>query len=157
MKILAIDPGTDVSGAVLYDADARRVIRAFPEVENSELRWWIASTRDQRDQFDQAAIEMIACYGMRVGREVFDTCVWIGRFVELIGERRTNLVFRRDVKRVLCNSVTAQDGAVRAALLDRFGGRKAAVGTKKHQGPLYGVSKHAWAALGVALYVEETK
>lgn len=46
---------------------------------------------------------------------------------------------------------------VRKALLDLFprtgGGATPQVGTKAKPGPLYGISTHAWAALGVAVTV----
>lgn len=100
---------------------------------------------------DVLAIEMVANYGMPAGKTLFETCVWIGRFIEAHrGEH--HLVYRRDVKLYLCNSSRARDANVMQALLDRYGGtRRAAVGTKKHPGPLYGFKSHLWAALGVAV------
>jgi hypothetical protein len=97
---------------------------------------------------------MIASYGMPVGREVFETCLWIGRFVEAWASRggEYRLVYRREVKLHLCESVRANDANIRAALIDRFGpGKPAAIGTKKAPGPLYGLKGDEWAALGVAL------
>lgn len=102
------------------------------------------------------AIEMIASYGMAVGREVFETCVWIGRFLQAWhAPDGARLIYRLDVKLHLCGTAQAKDPNIRQALLDRFprtgGGKTPQIGTKKQPGPLYGVSSHAWAALGVAV------
>ena len=100
------------------------------------------------------AIEMIASYGMAVGKEVFETCVLIGRIVEAWTHRQGQhrLVYRRDVKLFHCETARANDANIRAALLDRYGpGKDIAVGTKKTPGPLYGIKGDEWAALAVAL------
>ena len=99
---------------------------------------------------------------MAVGAEVFETCVWTGRFIQCwtdspfsyrIGaERPVRRVFRRDVKMHLCGSARAKDANVRQALIDRYGpGKEAAIGRKATPGPLYGVTTHVWAALAVAV------
>ena len=69
---------------------------------------------------------MIASYGMPVGKEVFDTCVWIGRFIEAF-DLEYEYVYRKDEKMNLCHSMKAKDSNIRQALIDRFG----EVGTKK--------------------------
>lgn len=105
------------------------------------------------------AIEMIASYGMPVGAEVFETCVWIGRFTEawIAAGGSVCKVYRKDVKLHLCNSPRANDATVRQAILDRFGGKALAIGNKKAQGPLYGVKGDEWSALAVALTARDTK
>ena len=40
---------------------------------------------------------MIASYGMPVGKEVFDTCVWIGKFAEASGMKES-YIYRKDEK-----------------------------------------------------------
>ena len=93
---------------------------------------------------------MIASYGMPVGAEVFETCVWIGRFFEAWTLPSVpRLVFRRDVKLHLCGTTVAKDPHIRQRLLDLIGPQ----GTKKAPGPTYGVRSHAWAALAVAATV----
>jgi hypothetical protein len=144
--ILAIDPGTTHSGlVVLQDGNPRESVI----VPNAEVLDWI------RDWRCPVAIEMIASYGMAVGAEVFQTCLWIGRFLQVAGEERTTLVHRRTVKMHLCGSAKAKDQNIRQALIDRWGGKAEAVGTSKKRGPLYGVKSHAWAALAVAVTVAD--
>jgi len=149
--ILAIDPGTTQSGWVwLLDGAGVHNSGVSP---NAEVLAMIA------DWHDKIAIEMIASYGMAVGREVFETCVWIGRFVQAAkNPDAVRLVYRRDVKLHLCGSPKAKDANIRQALLDIFprtgGGKTPQVGTKSQPGPLYGVSSHAWAALAVAMTAE---
>jgi hypothetical protein len=92
----------------------------------------------------RVAIEWIESYGMAVGQEVFRTVFQIGRMQQQLGPVR--LIPRRDVKLTLCGSARAKDTNIRQALIDAIG----EVGTKKNPGPLYGVSGHYWAALGVA-------
>jgi len=151
--ILAIDPGSEDSAYVVYDLEAARPVE-FQKVRNGELLSRVrgAPTSATRWQhITHVAIEMIASYGMPVGREVFETCVMIGRFIEAWPIEHT-LVYRRDVKLHLCGQARAKDPNVRQALIDRFGpGKDKAIGTKKQPGPLYGVTSDVWAALAVAV------
>jgi hypothetical protein len=100
---------------------------------------------------------MIACYGMPVGAEVFETCVWIGRFLQR-WEGPYSLVYRREVKLHLCDSARAKDANVRQALIDRFGpGKQKAIGLKASPGPLFQIKADLWAALGVAVTFADRK
>jgi hypothetical protein len=102
-------------------------------------------------------IESIESYGMPVGREVFDTVHWSGRFTEAAHPTPVVQVPRREVKLALCHDTRAKDANVRQALLDRFGGKVAAVGNKANPGPLYGISKDVWQALAVGVaYLDRT-
>ncbi|MCY1196927.1 hypothetical protein D9M72_82830 [compost metagenome] len=144
--ILALDPGTDKTGWCLLLGD--RVIGSGVEPNDQML------AKVQARGASTLAVEMIASYGMPVGREVFETCVWIGRFVQAWGGK-AEMVYRKDVKMHLCGTAKAKDGNVRQAILDLYprsgGGATPQVGTKAQPGPLHGVSTHAWAALGVAI------
>ena len=144
MTILAIDPGQSESGWVVFDG--KRVVECGVMENNALL--------EQVDLFsgERMAIEMIASYGMPVGREVFETCVWIGRFIQARHPLRHEYVYRRDCKIHLCGSPRAKDANIRQALIDRFG----AVGTVKNKGPLFGVKSHVWSALAVAVTALET-
>lgn len=146
--ILAIDPGTTHSGWVLYADGAPRECGVLENVEVLDLI--------RVGGYDLLALEMVASYGMAVGAEVFRTVWWTGRFAQ-VSPRPIREVYRRDVKSHICGSQKAKDANVRAALIDRWGGKAAAVGTKKQPGPLYSVKSHAWAALAVAVTAHETK
>lgn len=150
MRILAIDPGTTESAFVILD-DGRPV--DFAKIPNWSLleqvrRDWVA--------VDRMAVEMIASYGMPVGKEVFETVLFIGRLIEAWkGTTIPTLVYRREVKIHLCGSMKAKDGNIRQALVDRFGG-EVAIGKKKTPGPLYGIAGDVWSALAVAVTFAET-
>lgn len=147
-RILAIDPGTTESGWCLFENG--EVVNSGVMPNDAMLRYiQTAAVVDfgQGKRFS-LAIEMIASYGMAVGREVFETCVWIGRFVQAWhSPDEVSLVYRRDVKLHLCGNPRAKDANIRVALIDLIGPQ----GTKKSPGPTYGVKSHAWAALGVAV------
>jgi hypothetical protein len=61
------------------------------------------------------------------------------------------LLPRRAVKLALCGDSRAKDANIRQALIDRFGGKDAAVGRKAAPGPLYGISRDVWSALAIAV------
>lgn len=142
MRVLAIDPGTTESGWVLYDG---KVIDSGVS-QNETLIDQLA-----HEDADLMAVEMIASYGMAVGREVFETCVWIGRFIQAAPIPH-KLITRQKVKLHVCKSPKAKDANIRQALIDKIG----PAGTKKAPGPTYGVKSHAWAALAVAVTAVET-
>jgi hypothetical protein len=146
--ILAIDPGTVISGWCVLGAAG---VVASGVADNGDLLVMV-----QQSSADRLAIEMIASYGMPVGREVFETCVWIGRYLQAwAGPEAVELVYRKDVKMHLCGTPRAKDPNVRQALLDMFpatgGGKTPQIGIQSKPGPLFGVVSHAWAALAVAV------
>lgn len=140
--LLAIDPGPEQSAYVRY-ADR---LHEFGILKNQELLKLL-----RKRVADNMSCEGVASYGMPVGKETFDTCIWIGRFAEAWG-KRWSLIYRPNIKMFLCGSLRAKDSHVRQVLLDKFGpGRQKAVGTKRAPGPLYGITSHMWSALAVAV------
>ncbi len=151
--ILAIDPGPLRSGYVLYDEHAMRVFKS--DVCENDIMLFIIQGIPPGTS---CSIEMIASYGMAVGAEVFDTCVWIGRFVQewkhapFSCSTVPRLVYRKDVKMHLCGTTKAKDGNIRQRLIDMLG----APGTKKNPGATYGLNSHMWPALAVAVTAAQT-
>jgi len=146
--ILAIDPGPTHSAFLLWD---NGMVASKGIYSNAEL-WACLRAGEWGD--GMIAIEMVACYGMPVGMEVFETCVNIGRIVEICCRHRGNeirRVYRRDIKLHLCGSARAKDSNIRQALIDRVGPQ----GRKSSPGPTYGLAKHDWAALAIAIYVSD--
>ena len=144
--ILAIDSGTTKSAFVQYD-ERKNLIIDHGILPNPEMRQILIGR-----EYDLVALEMIASYGMPVGASTFETCLWIGRFIE-VARTETRLVYRKDIKMHLCGSMRAKDGNVRQALIDLLGTQ----GTKKDKGPTYGISSHSWAALAVAVYTANNR
>lgn len=155
MRVLAIDPGDKKSAWIVVCTEDGILDKAIEN--NLAVRNRLEYLLDFY-QVDALAIEMVASYGMPVGKTVFETCVEIGRFWQIAIKCQRVLtqefVYRKDVKLTLCNSLRAKDANIRQALLDRYepygGGSIPQIGTKKEPGPLYGISKDLWAALAVA-------
>lgn len=155
--VLAIDPGCALSAYVLVNPDTYDLVQ-FGKVENMELRE-IIETLIKR--VDESAIEMISSYGKPVGREVFDTCLWIGRYQELIESFGVPVqrILRRDVKLHLCGQTKSKDTDVRRALINRFAkfDLKNGKGKKDNPDHFYGVANDVWAATAVAVYYIDKK
>lgn len=139
-RLLAIDPGPLESAFVFWDGVT---ISNKGKVPNDYV---LDLIRIAKAEGVGIVCEMIACYGMAVGKEVFETCVWIGRYLECSGGTMGRLE-RLKVKMHICHSPRANDSNIRTALIDRLG----APGTKKQPGPTYGVTKDVWAALALAV------
>ena len=144
--ILGIDPGPTESAFVLYGPATRNVCE-FGKLANADL---LARLMEWNDRNWLIVLEMIASYGMPVGREVFETCMWIGRYIQAWNPGH-ELIYRSTVKLHLCGSMRAKDANVRQALIDAFGGKDKAIGTKRAPGALHGVSGDVWSALAVAV------
>lgn len=141
--IFAIDPGPGKSAFVGMDETLRPV--TFGIRDNEELLEGLVM--GDFDQYTYLAIEMVASYGMPVGKDVFETCVWIGRFWQASKQPIKQFVYRKDAKMNICGSMRAKDSNIRQALIDRFG----VVGTKKQPGWFYGFKADIWSAYAVGV------
>lgn len=157
-RVLAIDPGNTESAYVVVDAATRRPIR-FAKVPNDELLDLLHARAF--DDCHCTAIEMIASYGMPVGGDVFETCVWIGRFFQVAAWHHVGVietVKRHPVKVHHCHSAKAKDSNITQALVDRFapGAPNKGKGTKAAPGWFYGFAADVWQAYALAVYVADT-
>lgn len=146
--IFAIDPGNAESAYVLLDSGTLKPV-SVGKVDNKTLL-----DKVRKLPYDaELVIEMVASYGMAVGKEVFDTVFWIGRFWEAGNGLRRELIYRREEKLDLCGSGKAKDANVRRALIDRFapGVRNGGKGTKKEPGWFYGFAADMWQAYAVGV------
>lgn len=146
MIVLAIDPGTEESAVVQWESN-RSIIHRAEILPNQQV---LDALQGQFPSVDLLAIEMVASYGMPVGREVFETVWWIGRFCQAY-QGRCERVYRLDVKRHHCHDTRAKDANIRQALIDKYG----PPGTKKAPGITYPLKSHLWAAFAIATFVTE--
>lgn len=152
MMILGIDPGTDQSGWCDYDSDTRRVVDCGVD-RNDQI---IKCCHGPECEDVHLVIEMVQSYGSRtLGRPLFETCVWIGRFMEAAEGNfaSINRIHRGECCLHLCGKRQSKDSYMHEALRDKLGEK----GTKKAPGPLFGIRSHAWQALAVAVTWVETQ
>lgn len=148
MKLLAIDPGTTKSAWVYMEWD--RIIDHAIE-DNADVMRQIRNVGSFCGT--HLVIEQIASFGMPVGKEVFETVFWSGRFAQLwehCGGSWSRMP-RKEVCMHICGSARAKDQNIRQALIDRYGGKETAIGKKRNPGPLYGIKADEWQALGLAI------
>ncbi len=161
--ILAIDPGFEQSAWLVLQDGRPALIGSTPSGAPMHC-FGIDPNADLLDSLrvgglpnglltavDVVVIEQIESFGMAVGREVFETVRWAGRFEEAAYPTTVVQMPRRAVKTHLCGSAKAKDPNVRQALVDRFGGDSRYRGSKAAPGPLYGISKDVWSALAIAV------
>ena len=152
MKILAIDPGNRQSAWCMIDGETLKPL-SFGKEENQ-----VVLTSVQQRSYDSIVIERVASYGMAVGRDVFETCEWVGRFTQA-ARVPPDYVYRQEEKLHICGDSRAKDANIRRALIDRFAQHdlKNGKGTKKNPDWFYGFSADVWQAYAVAVTYVETR
>ena len=181
--ILCIDPGARRTGWAVLELQGDELPRLVDHGDDVTTGF-VEELRRGRKGLTRAVVEDVGHYGtgMPAGADVFETCVLIGRMVEILRPLPVERVRRQSVKTRLCGRATAKDPHVRQALIDRWGGNLAAIGGKRcpsckgkgwrgrgrpactecrgsgwdvPPGPLHGVSGHTWSALAVGVYAWE--
>ena len=149
MIVVGVDPGPEESSWVAWAPEHHRIVDFVGEDKNESL---IKRLTFEGFNCDVLAIEQVRGFGVMASDKLFDTCAWSGRFFERWGANRSAWVPRKIAAAHICGvGGISKDSFVREAILARFGGKDAAVGTKKAPGPLYGISGHLWPALAVAI------
>ena len=147
MKIFAIDPGNEFSAYCIMDDEYN--LYEFAKLPNKDI---MSKLLERLPEVDQVVIERMMNYSNNVGQTVFITCEWIGRFAQEAEKVvPVSYVFRKDEKMYLCQTMKANDAAIRHALIDRFAkhDKMHGRGTKKQPDYFYGVKADCWAAIAV--------
>lgn len=159
MKIFSIDPGNIYSAYCVIDGDTLKPLE-FAKITNIELYNLIREHKFE--EADRSVIEMVESYGMPVGREVFDTVFWIGRYYESLKRKcvyTPALLYRKEEKLHICHDSRAKDTNIRQALINRFAQHdlKNGKGTKNDPDWFYGFKADVWASYAVGITFAETK
>jgi len=157
MNVLAIDPGTYQSAWTVVGGG--NTVTQFGKRTNEEVLDGLRMSLYGWHTVDIVVVEMMTSYGKPVGNEVFETIVWIGKFLEAACHTfdKVDRLTRREVKNYICRGHRKKnDSRVRSCLIERYGeGGMDAIGTKRNPGPLYGVVGDMWAALAVGITYRE--
>jgi len=149
--VTAIDPGYCRSAVVQWDGN--RILAMYEDDNEVILR--CLSQLNIVPSAHVLVIEGMQSFGMPVGREVFETVFWVGRFYEAWFQHQASLpkvIYRRQIKVWHCNNASAKDANIRASLIGKYG----PPGTKKAPGLTYGLKGDLWSAFAIATYWTET-
>ena len=155
MRVLGVDPGPKTHGAVVYDTVERRVVWSSGKATFNEVDWayWDYCC-------DHVVIErpsVMGALGPGIIGHLLDTAWTAGELFAVLSMDGSPVrtMTRREVLRHLgvLSGKGSPDSRVRAACIEdhQTPGGPPAIGRKASPGPLYGVSSHAWQALGLVL------
>lgn len=143
MKILSIDPGNNDSAFVIWDTDSGKITHKSDiipgttnrKTENNEMLRLIV---DLKEFWEVMSIEIIENMGFSVGREIFDTAFWYGRFLQIAVDNRVpleNIVMcpRLRVQKEIGGKRGASDSEIVDKIIEMFGGKDVAIGGVKCQ------------------------
>ena len=151
MVLLAIDTGTAKSAYVMVDTNTYK-IEESGKVDNEKMMEIV-----RFGYYDACVIEMFSSYGMRVGKEVFESVVVVGQIMEAVHYRGivADRIERQKVKQyVVGKGGNVKDADVIRVLKDRFGDK----GTKKNPGFFFGTTSDIWQAFALAVaYIDMKK
>lgn len=151
-RILAIDPGDTHSGWVLLEPAKSKVIRFGNHEPNEEVMEEVQAVHPKSTIL---VIELFRANGQPLYSQLIDTAFWAGRFAQEWPHHWETLL-RPAVCYHLTGLRTGGDKRVRSALIERWGGGPTgAIGKKGSEGPLYGIAKDGWQALGCAVAYAE--
>ena len=144
--VFAIDPGPIQSAFVRWDGE--RIIE-HAIWRNGDL---LSRLKGGFNDGDTLLVEMVENYGKPAGKDLFETAVFVGAFMNA-GEMMAGRfrVLRRTVKYWHCRTMKAGDTQIRAAMVEKYG----EPGTKAKPGRTYGVKADEWQALALATYWTE--
>lgn len=158
MRLLAIDPGPKKSAYCMMREDFSLISAA--DVENEQVLKLV-----KEGEYDRMAIECMQSYGSAVGAETYDTCIWIGRYMQAAIDRGKPItrVYRGEEKQLLIPSKKnglpplpehagkTADAQIRAALIARFArhDKRNGKGTRINKDVFYGFQGDMWAAFAV--------
>lgn len=143
--LLCIDPGTTESAYVLLQGG---LPTSWATPSNEIILGLIKELKTD------VLIEEITSYGQPVGQETFSTVRFCGRFEQqaLSLGLQVHYLPRHEVKMRLCHATKGvNDAVLRQRVIDLYGGKEKAIGTKKKMGPCYGMRADEWQALALGL------
>ena len=151
--LLAIDPGDAKSAFVFVDMETYKPLYVGKDT-NDNVRTKITEYIKEHP-VKHVAIEMIASYGMAVGKTVFMTCVEVGILTEYLRQLgcEVDYIYRKDEKICMCGNMRAKDSNVYRALIDRFAkfDHRTGKGIKDKPDWFWGFKQDMWQSYAVAV------
>ena len=153
---LAIDPGPKFSGVVAVKDNLNlEIIFANPKADNKMLTIYFEESFGYL--FENVVIERMNYQAKRLSKSSIETIEQYGQMIHAANcaGKYTILIERQKVQMFFCGRTNASDAMIRKRVLALYaptgGGNTPQIGTKRKQGPLYGVTSHAIQALAVGI------
>lgn len=163
LTMLAIDPGTTQSAYAMVRGDYSIISAA--KVENDDVLRLV-----QIGDYDEMVIECMEARHVQngvIGAETYDTCYWIGRYMQAAIDRGkpVNRVYRADERKRLIPTKKNKmqphpasvgktaDAQIRATLIRRFAKHdfKNGKGKATCKDTFYGFARDMWSAYAVGV------
>lgn len=161
MRLLAVDPGTNKSAYCMMTESCMPI--SAGDVDNDTVLRLV-----EEGEYDRMAIEcMESRAGAMIGKSTYETCIWIGRFMQVAMQRGKPVakVYRSEEKSLLIPSKknklpplpegigATTDAKIRASLIAKYAkhDKKNGKGTRHDKDVFYGFQGDMWAAFAVGV------